>query len=251
MRPNAGFKWSTIQAQKSTIYLQSTAAHVQNTRGISKGQQANSGFSAQWTWFSRTSKSYFRTFVTKRSIFFGPTTLKMLMKLSSTITTEDRWVIGSIALTLSGIILGALLAEPRAFGITALTGHRPTVHRLVCHTQSATFLATCVRPGRGCAGTLGRLGACRLLPFARLYRLLRLSPSRLTLLYAYRLVADRRPVRLSCTTPGRSLASLVCCSMALAADLKKAKGLSMRKTCAVLRDCFGLQLEPRRALSGP
>jgi hypothetical protein len=38
----------------------------------------------------------------------------------STITTEDRWVIGSIALTLSGIILGALLAEPRAFGITAL-----------------------------------------------------------------------------------------------------------------------------------
>jgi hypothetical protein len=42
------------------------------------------------------------------------------MKLLATITTEDRWVIGSIALTLSGIILGARLAEPRAFGITAL-----------------------------------------------------------------------------------------------------------------------------------
>ena len=32
----------------------------------------------------------------------------------------------------------------------------------------------------------------------------------------------------------------------LAADLNKAKGLSMRKTCAVLRDCFGLQLSPGR-----
>ena len=42
------------------------------------------------------------------------------MKLSPTITTEDYWVIGSIALTLSGIILGVRLAEPRAFGITAL-----------------------------------------------------------------------------------------------------------------------------------
>jgi hypothetical protein len=33
-------------------------------------------------------------------------------------------------------------------------------------------------------------------------------------------------------------------AFALAADLNKAKGLSMRKTCAVLRDCFGLQLSP-------
>jgi transposase len=33
-------------------------------------------------------------------------------------------------------------------------------------------------------------------------------------------------------------------AVALAADLNKAKGLSMRKTCAVLRDCFGLQLSP-------
>ena len=43
------------------------------------------------------------------------------MKLLSTITTEDRWVVGSIILGLSGIVPGALLAEPRAFGITALT----------------------------------------------------------------------------------------------------------------------------------
>ena len=33
-------------------------------------------------------------------------------------------------------------------------------------------------------------------------------------------------------------------ALALAADLNKAKGLSMRKTCAVLRDCFGLRLSP-------
>ena len=32
--------------------------------------------------------------------------------------------------------------------------------------------------------------------------------------------------------------------MALAADLNKAKGLSMRKTCAILRDCFELHLSP-------
>ena len=42
------------------------------------------------------------------------------MKLLTTITTEDRWVIVSMALTLSGVILGALLAEPRAFGVTAI-----------------------------------------------------------------------------------------------------------------------------------
>src|ERR1700745_148606 len=33
-------------------------------------------------------------------------------------------------------------------------------------------------------------------------------------------------------------------ALALAAESNKAKGLSMRKTCAVLRDCFGLQLSP-------
>jgi len=35
--------------------------------------------------------------------------------------TEDRCVIGSVVLILSGIVLGVLLAEPRAFVITALT----------------------------------------------------------------------------------------------------------------------------------
>ena len=43
------------------------------------------------------------------------------MKLLPSITAEDRWVVGSIALTLSGIILGALLAEPKVLGIAALT----------------------------------------------------------------------------------------------------------------------------------
>ena len=42
------------------------------------------------------------------------------MKRFLTITAEDRWVIGSMVLTLAGIILGALLADPRAFGFTAL-----------------------------------------------------------------------------------------------------------------------------------
>ncbi len=37
-------------------------------------------------------------------------------------------------------------------------------------------------------------------------------------------------------------------ALALAADLNKAKGLSMRKTSAVLRDCFGLQLSPAGSL---
>ncbi len=62
----------------------------------------------------------------------------------------------------------------------------------------------------GCAGTLGRLGACGLLPFARAYGRLRFPTSRPTLLYAWRLVADRRPVRLSWITPGRSPACLGC-----------------------------------------
>jgi hypothetical protein len=43
------------------------------------------------------------------------------VKLLSRMTIEDRWVVGSIALTLIGIVLGALLAQPRMFGITALT----------------------------------------------------------------------------------------------------------------------------------
>ena len=36
------------------------------------------------------------------------------------LTGEDRLVLGSMALTLAGIVLGALLAAPQAFGVTAL-----------------------------------------------------------------------------------------------------------------------------------
>jgi hypothetical protein len=36
------------------------------------------------------------------------------------LNTEDRWVLLSMGITLGGIILGAILAQPRAFGITAL-----------------------------------------------------------------------------------------------------------------------------------
>lgn len=42
------------------------------------------------------------------------------MKVLSQLTTADRLVVGSMLLTLSGIILGALLAEPNAFGVTAV-----------------------------------------------------------------------------------------------------------------------------------
>lgn len=40
------------------------------------------------------------------------------MKLLRALNTEDRLVVGSMALTLGGIILGAILAEPRLYGIT-------------------------------------------------------------------------------------------------------------------------------------
>lgn len=36
------------------------------------------------------------------------------------VTAEDRLVLGSLAVTLGGVILGALLATPAAFGVTAL-----------------------------------------------------------------------------------------------------------------------------------
>ncbi len=38
----------------------------------------------------------------------------------SRLNTIDRWIIGSMLLTLGGVILGAILVEPRAYGITAL-----------------------------------------------------------------------------------------------------------------------------------
>ena len=56
-------------------------------------------------------------------------------------------------------------------------------------------------------------------------------------------VRSGHPLQMSLAT-GAAGVHLDPRALALAADLNKAKGLSMRKTCAVLRDCFGLQLSP-------
>ena len=56
-------------------------------------------------------------------------------------------------------------------------------------------------------------------------------------------VRSGHPLQMSLAT-GAAAIQLGPRALALAADLNKAKGLSMRKTCAVLRDCFGLQLSP-------
>ena len=56
-------------------------------------------------------------------------------------------------------------------------------------------------------------------------------------------VRSGHPLQMSLAT-GAAGVHLGPRALALAADLNKAKGLSMRKTCAVLRDCFGLQLSP-------
>ena len=42
------------------------------------------------------------------------------MRLLRSLNSEDRLILGSLLLTLAGIIVGALLAEPRLYGITAL-----------------------------------------------------------------------------------------------------------------------------------
>lgn len=42
------------------------------------------------------------------------------MKMLNALNTEDRLVIGSMIVTMAGIILGAVLHEPRSFGITTL-----------------------------------------------------------------------------------------------------------------------------------
>jgi transposase len=56
-------------------------------------------------------------------------------------------------------------------------------------------------------------------------------------------VRSGHPLQMSLAT-GAAGVQLGPKALALAADLNKAKGLSMRKTCVVLRDCFGLQLSP-------
>jgi len=54
-------------------------------------------------------------------------------------------------------------------------------------------------------------------------------------------VRSSHPLQMSLAT-GAAGAQLGPRALALAADLNKAKGLSMRKTCAILHDCFSLQL---------
>ena len=56
-------------------------------------------------------------------------------------------------------------------------------------------------------------------------------------------VRSQHPLQMSLAN-GAASVHLGPRALAMAADLNKAKGLSMRKTCAVLRDCFGLQLSP-------
>jgi hypothetical protein len=41
-----------------------------------------------------------------------------MTRLLEKLSTEDRWIAGSMALTLVGTITGAARGEPRAFGIT-------------------------------------------------------------------------------------------------------------------------------------
>lgn len=54
-------------------------------------------------------------------------------------------------------------------------------------------------------------------------------------------VRSTHPLQMSLAT-GAAAVHLGPQALAIAADLNKAKGLSMRKTCAVLADCFGLRL---------
>src|ERR1700736_5319805 len=56
-------------------------------------------------------------------------------------------------------------------------------------------------------------------------------------------VRSSPPLQMSLAT-GAAGVQLGPRALALAADLNKAKGLSMRKTCTILRDCFELQLSP-------
>ena len=56
-------------------------------------------------------------------------------------------------------------------------------------------------------------------------------------------VRSAHPLQVSLAT-GAAGNHLGPCALALATDLNKAKGLSMRKTCAVLHDAFGLNLTP-------
>ncbi|MBM3852525.1 MAG: IS66 family transposase, partial [Verrucomicrobia bacterium] len=71
----------------------------------------------------------------------------------------------------------------------------------------------------------------------------RLRTYEATCTHCQRTVRSRHPLQVSLAT-GAAGSHLGPHALALAADLNKAKGLSMRNTCAVLRDDFGLVLTP-------
>jgi hypothetical protein len=77
--------------------------------------------------------------------------------------TEDRCVIGSVVLILSGIVLGVLLAEPRAFVITALT---VTGLQLILWSVTRSPLLSWLLVLGLVAGVLE---LCGLIPFGRIY----------------------------------------------------------------------------------
>jgi transposase len=74
-------------------------------------------------------------------------------------------------------------------------------------------------------------------------RVTRLTTYEATCVQCGQTVRSGHPLQMSLAT-GAAGVQLGPRALALAADLNKAKGLSMRKTCAVLRDCFGLRLSP-------
>jgi len=72
-------------------------------------------------------------------------------------------------------------------------------------------------------------------------RVTRLTTYEATCVRCARSVRSSHPLQMSLAT-GAASVQLGPRALALAADLNKAKGLSMRKTCAILRDCFNLRL---------
>lgn len=74
-------------------------------------------------------------------------------------------------------------------------------------------------------------------------RVTRLTTYEATCVRCGQSVRSSHPLQMSLAR-GAAGVQLGARALALAADLNKAKGLSMRKTCAVLRDCFSLPLSP-------
>jgi transposase len=74
-------------------------------------------------------------------------------------------------------------------------------------------------------------------------RVTRLTTYEATCIQCGQSVRSSHPLQMSLAT-GAAGVQLGPRVLALAADLNKAKGLSMRKTCAILRDCYSLPLSP-------